>query len=117
MPIKAAILQQGDMIGSVTLESSLDAATINARIETVRRLGFSVILGKYVYAVGGYLAGTDQQRVKDFIDMVRNPNVMILPTREGVSVVGILPYLVYQEITNSFELILSYLPRQTLRSL
>ncbi|WP_156856725.1 LD-carboxypeptidase [Oceanobacillus sp. AG] len=109
MAIKPPILQQGDTIGIVTLGSPLDASIINAGIETLQNMGFNVILGKYVYSQNGFLAGTDQQRASDLMSMFENDQVkMILPTRGGVGVAGILPYLDYSVITSHPKIISGY---------
>lgn len=109
MATKPPILQPGDTIGIVTLGSPLDPAVINANIETLRGMGFHIALGKYVYASDGYLAGTDQQRASDLMSMFENPNVkMILPTRGGVGVSGILPYLDYKFIASHPKIISGY---------
>ena len=75
----------------------------------MKSLGFNVVLGDYVYAQNGYLSGTDQQRASDLMSMYRNTNVKaILPTRGGVGVEGILPYLDYYFIANHPKIISGY---------
>lgn len=109
MAIKPPMLRQGDTVGIVTLGSPLDAGVINARIEVVKQMGFKVILGQYVYAQNGYLAGTDQQRAADLMDMFNNPEVkMILPSRGGVGVAGILPYLDFTVIRRNPKIVTGY---------
>ena len=91
---KPPILQKGDTIGIVTLGSPLPAKEINERIAFLKNMGYEVVLGDSVYAVDGYLAGTDRMRAADLMRMYRDPGVRaILPTRGGVGVEGILPYL------------------------
>lgn len=107
--IKPPILQSGDTIGIVTLGSPLAANVINSRIETLRGLGFQVVLGEYVYAANGFLAGTDEQRASDLMNMFANEQVkMILPTRGGVGVAGILPYLDYYFIESHPKILSGY---------
>jgi muramoyltetrapeptide carboxypeptidase len=109
MAVKAPILQRGATIGIVTLGSPLYANVINERITTLRSLGFNIILGKYVYSYNGYLAGTDEQRAADLMAMFQNNNVtMILPTRGGVGVAGILPYLDFTVINSNPKIITGY---------
>ncbi|WP_027416839.1 S66 peptidase family protein [Aneurinibacillus terranovensis] len=109
MVIKPPILRTGDTIGIVTLGSPLDAATINARIATLQSFGFNVILGSFVYASTGFLAGTDRQRASDLMAMFENRQVkMILPTRGGVGVSGILPYLDYEIIRRNPKIVTGY---------
>ncbi|MDY0410255.1 S66 peptidase family protein [Paracerasibacillus soli] len=109
MPIKPPMLRSGDTIGLVTLGSPLAAQTINAGIATLRQLGFHVVVGNSVYAETGFLAGSAQMRAKDLMDMFTNDNVdMILPTRGGVGVAEILPYLDYAFIQNHPKIISGY---------
>ena len=109
MPIRPPILQRGDTIGIVTLGSPLAADIIQARIEFLRAMEFNVVLGQYVYAQNGFLAGTDEQRASDLMMMFQNEQVkMILPTRGGTGVAGILPYLDYQVIRDHPKILTGY---------
>ncbi|PZE19565.1 S66 peptidase family protein [Paenibacillus xerothermodurans] len=109
MAIRPPMLQRGDTIGIVTLGSPLDAEVINERVAYLRNLGFNVILGRYVYASNGFLAGTAEQRARDLMDMFENPQVkLILPTRGGVGVADILPHLNYERIRRNPKLISGY---------
>src|SRR5690606_34002489 len=93
MPIRPPILRAGDTIGIVTLGSPLEESVINARIQTLESMGFQVVLGQHVYDWDGFLAGSDQERAADLMSMFLNQEVrMILPSRGGVGVQGILPY-------------------------
>jgi muramoyltetrapeptide carboxypeptidase len=109
MPTRPPILRSGDTIGIVTLGSPLEASVINARITTLRNMGFNVLLGKYVYSYKGYLAASAQERASDLMSMFANPNVkMILPTRGGTGVKGILPYLDFDIISRFPKIISGY---------
>lgn len=109
LAIRPPILQQGDTIGIVTLGSPLEAYIINNRIETLQYLGFNVVLGEYVYAENGFLAGTDEERASDLMNMFADDRVkMILPSRGGVGVAGILPYLDYAFIQRHPKIISGY---------
>ncbi|GED17185.1 S66 peptidase family protein [Aneurinibacillus migulanus] len=109
MAVTPSLLRQGDVIGIVTLGSPLTREVIDQRIAFIREMGFSVVLGRYVYTADGFLAGGDQQRAADFMNMVENPAVkMILPTRGGVGVAGILPYLDYESIARNPKIISGY---------
>jgi muramoyltetrapeptide carboxypeptidase len=109
MAIRPPALQKGDTIGIVTLGSPLDANVINAHIDFLKSMGFKVILGQFVYAQNGFLAGTDQERAYDLMSMFENRQVkMILPARGGVGVEGILPYLDYYLIQNNPKIVTGY---------
>jgi muramoyltetrapeptide carboxypeptidase len=109
MAIRPPMLWKGDTIGIVTLGSPLDPVEIDERIAFLKNMGFHVVLGDYVYASNGYLSGTDQQRASDLMSMYKNPNVKaILPTRGGVGVEGILPFLDYCLIAKNPKIISGY---------
>jgi muramoyltetrapeptide carboxypeptidase len=109
MAVQPPILRPGDTIGIVTLGSPLAADVINARAATLRSLGFQVVFGSHVYDQTGFLAGTDEERAEDLMNMFRNPDVrMILPSRGGVGVSGILPYLDYAEIARNPKIVTGY---------
>src|SRR5690625_940147 len=76
---------------------------------TLRNLGFHVVLGESVYAQTGCLAGAPEMRARDLMNMFTNEEVkLILPTRGGVGVEGILPFLNYQIIQNNPKIISGY---------
>ncbi|MFD0681256.1 MULTISPECIES: S66 peptidase family protein [unclassified Paenibacillus] len=109
MAIRPTILQKGDTIGVVTLGSPLDANVIDTNVNFLKSMGFNVILGQYVYSQNGFLAGTDQERAYDLMRMFENNQVkMILPTRGGVGVAGILPYLDYYLIQSNPKIVSGY---------
>ncbi|WP_226681978.1 S66 peptidase family protein [Sutcliffiella horikoshii] len=109
MAIKPPVLQRGDTIGLVTLGSPLDATTINTRVQYLREMGFNVVFGKYVYSIDGIVSAPADKRAEDLMDMFKNPNVkMILATRGGTGVQGILPYLDFDEIRENPKLISGY---------
>lgn len=109
MAIKPQILRPGDTIGIVTLGSPLYPDVINAGIQTLENMGFSVLLGKYVYSYSGYIAATEQQRAADLMDMFRNPVVKaIIPARGGVGVEGIIQYLDYSVIAQNPKILTGY---------
>jgi len=103
------ILNSGDTIGIVTLGSPLDTATMDSRIATLKSMGFNVVVGRYAYLYPGYLAGTDEQRASDLMSMFQNNTVKaIMPSRGGVGVIGILPYLDYTVINNNSKIVSGY---------
>ena len=109
MAIKPPQLKPGDTIGIVTLGSPLSANVINEGIATLENMGFSVVVGDHVYDAVGFLAGTPQQRATDLMNMFQNEAVTcILPTRGGVGVEGILPFLDFSVITQNPKILSGY---------
>ncbi|WP_391119541.1 S66 peptidase family protein [Psychrobacillus sp. L3] len=102
-------LKAGDTVGIVTLGSPLGASVINEGIQTLRNMGFNVILGDYVYSSNGFLGATAQQRASDLMKMFANKDVKwILPTRGGVGVSDILPFLDFSLIARNPKIVSGY---------
>ncbi|WP_291583005.1 S66 peptidase family protein [Clostridium sp. UBA6640] len=109
MATRPQILRTGDTIGIVTLGSPLSANAINTGIQTLNNMGFNVVLGKYVYSSNGYLAATEEERASDLMEMFKNPDVKaIIPSRGGVGVAGIIPYLDYSVIAQNPKILTGY---------
>jgi len=109
MAIKPLALRRGDTAGIVTLGSPLAPATIDARIAYLRTLGLNVVVGRHVYDENGFLAGTARERAEDLMSMFADPDVrLILPTRGGVGVEGILPYLDFGFIRRHPKIVSGY---------
>ncbi|TMV50849.1 LD-carboxypeptidase [Paenibacillus mesophilus] len=109
MAVRPPILRPGDTIGVVTLGSPLAEQTIDAGIVTLQNMGFKVVVGRHAYDSTGFLAGSDRERAEDLMNMFRNPNVrMIMPTRGGVGVAGILPYLDFAVIAHNPKILSGY---------
>ncbi|MCP3029469.1 LD-carboxypeptidase [Halobacillus sp. A5] len=109
MPIRPLSLEPGDTIGIVTLGSPPERIEVETGVEMLEEMGFNVFFGRSVYSRDGFLAGTRQNRAADLMDMFANPEVkMILPTRGGVGVAGILPLLDYPLIAENPKIISGY---------
>ncbi|KAA0942114.1 LD-carboxypeptidase [Sporosarcina sp. ANT_H38] len=109
MAIKPPRLQPGDTVGIVTLGSPLAASRINEGITTLRNRGFKVIVGEHVYSSNGFLAATPQQMASDLMKMFLNKEVKwILPSRGGVGVASILPFLDFSIIRQNPKIVSGY---------
>jgi muramoyltetrapeptide carboxypeptidase len=102
-------LKSGDTVGIVTLGSPLAANRINEGIATLENMGFKVIVGDHVYSTNGFLAATPQQMAADLMHMFINEEVnWILPSRGGVGVASILPYLDFSIISRNPKILSGY---------
>lgn len=109
MAIKPLALQSGDTVGLVTLGSPLAVERINESIAFLQGMGLQTVLGRYVYAADGFLAGSDAERAEDLMTMFSNDRVkLILPVRGGTGVEGILPYLDFSYISQHPKIISGY---------
>ena len=75
MKIRPARLQTGDTVGLVSLSSPLNIETLGDKLALLDELGLQYKLGQTVQAYEGYLAGTDEERLTDFHQMIQDPEV------------------------------------------
>ncbi|GAK12755.1 LD-carboxypeptidase [Geomicrobium sp. JCM 19039] len=109
MAIRPERLEAGDTVGVVSVGSPLSREVIDERIAYLESLGLRVIIGEHTYEENGFLAGDDESRAEDFMNMVVNNEVkMILPVRGGVGVIGMLKYLDYNLIQANPKIVTGY---------
>jgi muramoyltetrapeptide carboxypeptidase len=109
MATKPPQLKPGDTVGIVTLGSPLAASAINEGITTLRNMGFKVIVGEHVYSSNGFITATPQQMASDLMKMFQNKEVKwILPSRGGVGVASILPFLDFSIISQNPKIVSGY---------
>lgn len=109
MAIKSLVLQSGDTIGLITPGSPINAEIINARAQFLRDMGFNVVFGNNVYSIDGIVSAPADKRAEDIMGMFQNPDVkLILPTRGGTGVQGVLPLLDFDIIKKNPKLISGY---------
>lgn len=68
-------LQKGDTVGLVALSSKVKPEKLGDAIAFLDDLGLNYIIGDTIQAKHDYLAGSDEERLNDFHEMVRNPEV------------------------------------------
>ncbi|MCY9548439.1 S66 peptidase family protein [Lysinibacillus xylanilyticus] len=68
-------LQKGDTVGLVALSSPAQPEKLGDAIAFLEELGLNYIIGDTIQAKYDYLAGSDEERLADFHEMVRNPEV------------------------------------------
>ena len=109
MAIRPPILRAGDTVGIVTLGSPPDAETIDIGIQTLKSMGFNVVVGEHAYSNAGIVAASPMERAADLMNMFEAPDVRaIIPTRGGTGVSDIIPYLDYDVIRNNPKIITGY---------
>ena len=75
MRIRPRALQKGDTVGLLTLSSPLKMEKLPLKLQQIESLGLKYKLGKTIAEYDGYLAGTDEERLKDFHDFIKDPEV------------------------------------------
>ena len=109
MATKPPRLQLGDTVGIVTLGSPMAANRINEGIANLRNRGYNVVVGEHVYSANGFLAATPEQMAGDLMKMFQNREVKwILPTRGGVGIASILPFLDFSIIAANPKIVSGY---------
>ncbi len=81
--IKSPIfIQKGDTIGIVAPAGKI-AIDLGPAIEKIKSWGLQVLTGKHVYAEYFQFAGTDDQRITDFQEMLDNPDINAIICARG----------------------------------
>ena len=75
MRIRPKRLQPGDTIGIVAPSSPPNQADLEHSLAFLEQLGLKWKLGRHVYNVNGYLAGTDDERLQDLEAMFADPSI------------------------------------------
>jgi muramoyltetrapeptide carboxypeptidase len=91
---KTKKIKKGDLIGIVSPAGPTDSEELQNGISVLKKMGFRSVLGKNALLRNGFLAGSDEERSADFMDMVKNPDVAaILCARGGYGINRILSHL------------------------
>ena len=107
--VKPERLRAGDKIGLITPGSFIPDRTLEKAIANIRALGFEVVLGKYIRAKNGYIAGTDEQRLDDLHAMFYNPDIRgVWCARGGYGCTRLLPDVDYGLIRKNPKVLIGY---------
>ena len=94
MIIRPPKLNSGDKVGIVAPAGPVNKKQLEKGLEVIFKMGFEPVLGNFVHKRSRFLAGTDSQRAKDVMDMVRNPEIKaIFCARGGYGANRILNHL------------------------
>ncbi len=108
--VKPGKLLKGDVIGIISPASSPDEySKIEAGVNYLEKLGYRVESGKNIGKSTGYLAGTNEERLKDLHDMFRNKNVKaIFCARGGYGSPRLLDKIDYKLIAANPKIFVGY---------
>lgn len=103
-------LPEGGTVGLVAPAGVLRSGEqVEEAVDALEDLGFRTKVGRNVLARYGFLAGTDAERARDLMAMVRDPEVdAIVAVRGGWGCARILPLLDYDEIAANPKPIVGY---------
>jgi len=87
-------LKKGDKIGIVSPARTISFEEVHPAIRIFQRYGLEVVLGSYVFSRHHQFAGTDDQRRRDFQQMLDDPSIRaIVCARGGYGSVRIIDQL------------------------
>ncbi|MGN7454920.1 S66 peptidase family protein [Paenibacillus pasadenensis] len=96
MMLRPPALKPGDTVGIPALASPGDPAQIEAASRQLERLGLRVRLGRTVSLRRGYLAGSDEERADELMEMFADPSISgIVCARGGYGTARIADRLDY----------------------
>jgi muramoyltetrapeptide carboxypeptidase len=102
-------LRRGDRAGLIAPASPPDPSEIDRAVANVESLGLEPVLGEYVHAQQGYLAGSDAERAADFNRMARDPSIRaIFSIRGGYGTMRILEALDYEALGRDPKVVMGY---------
>lgn len=107
--IKPPRLKRGDTIGLVTPGSYLDDEGLEKAVKNIESLGLRVALGKNIRAYRGYLAGTDEERLRDLHTAFSDRRLAgVWCARGGYGATRLLPKLDYNLIRQNPKVFIGY---------
>ncbi|WP_087973616.1 S66 peptidase family protein [Oceanobacillus rekensis] len=102
-------LKKGDTIGVIAPAGPPDIEKLNRAIPFFEKMGLHIKLGKNIKEVYGYLAGTDEQRLEDFHDMIADEDVKaIIFARGGYGTGRLASQIDYDLIKRNPKIIWGY---------
>ena len=109
-PVKPPRLAPGDTVGLVLPASmAFEASSVDLGREQLEAIGLRVKEGRHARGRHGYLAGTDEERAADLMEMFRNPEVKgIFALRGGWGTPRLLPLLDFAEIARHPKAFVGY---------
>ncbi len=106
MKIRPQRLKKGDTVGLVALSSPLKMEQLQAKTTFIESLGLHYKLGQTIGLPDGMLAGTDEDRLNELHDMVRDPEVKaIFCVRGGYGLARIVDRIDYQLLEENPKII------------
>ena len=103
-------LEEGDTIGIISPASAIfESEPYEIAKESFEALGLKVKFGEFTRSRYGHLAGTDEQRAEELMDMFRDDQVKaIIALRGGSGAARILEKLDYEVIANNPKIFIGY---------
>lgn len=107
--LRPPALRRGDRVVVVAPSMPVFRDQLDAGCAALRDAGFDVRLGAHVHAVHGHLAGTDQERLHDLNDALRDPDVRaVWIGRGGYGLTRILEGVDWDALTADPKLLIGF---------
>ncbi|HHT84943.1 MAG TPA: LD-carboxypeptidase, partial [Firmicutes bacterium] len=108
-PLKPQALRRGDTVAIVAPAGVVGKQSLERGIRFLESLGLKVKVGPSVMHRWGYLAGSDEARVRDLMTAWTDPDVKaVIAARGGYGAMRILPYLDFEAIKQNPKMLLGY---------
>lgn len=102
-------LKKGDTVGIISPASSPDKEKFYNGLKVIKQLGLNIKLGKHTLRKNNYLAGTDDQRLDDFHDMIKDDSVKaIIFSRGGYGTARMTEKVDFELVKNNPKIIWGY---------
>lgn len=102
-------LEKGDKIGIISPAGKIEPEKVGIAVDMLERLGLKVVLGKHVFDDYHQFAGRDLNRLKDFQQMLDDPEIKaILCARGGYGSVRILEHVDFDLFLRKPKWIIGY---------
>lgn len=102
-------LEKGDKIGIISPAGKIEPEKVGIAVTMLERLGLKVVLGKHVFDEYHQFAGRDLNRLKDFQQMLDDPEIKaILCARGGYGCVRILEHVDFDLFLRKPKWIIGY---------
>ncbi len=107
--VKPLALRPGSTVGICAPSGPVDAAALEDGLRWLDRAGYQTRCGAHLRDRSGFLAGTDEQRLADLLELVRAPEVRaIMLARGGYGLGRLLGRLDPTEIRRARKLFVGY---------
>lgn len=102
-------LKIGDTIGIFAPAGFYDKDLMLSHIDKFKNLGFNIKLGSHLFDTYKYLAGTDQNRAYDFMELLQDSEVKALMAfRGGYGCIRMLPHISLDVIVENPKIICGF---------
>lgn len=117
MKIRPERLNVGDTVGLVALSSPIKVEALGDKLALLDELGLKYKIGQTIQSYNGYLAGSDEERLEDFHQMIRDPEVKaVFLVRGGYGISRIIDKISYPLIEDHPKIIWGFSDGTTLHT-